>query len=197
MTSHPNGHSNSPDLELIEALTRNDEQAVRTLYTRHYPAVEQYVLQNNGERSDAKDLFQEALIVLWTNLKDGRLRPTAETNPGAYLYRICKNKWLDHLRSAAYNHRSNMRIEHVERVDDGSAEIEERIDHLQSIYAQLDDRCKKVLDLFYYEKKDLETISTMMGVDVGSIRTIKYRCMMKLRKYHEGIDNSGSDAVRQ
>lgn len=192
-----NGHSISPDLALIEALSRNDEKAVRALYTRHFPAVEQYVLQNNGARSDAKDLFQEALIVLWTNLKEGRLQPTADTNLGAYLYRICKNKWLDNLRSSAFKNRSNMRIEHVDRVEDGIEPIEERIEHLQTIYSQLDDRCRKVLDLFYYEKKDLETISMMMGVDVGSIRTIKYRCMMKLRKYHEDLENNGPSAIRK
>jgi RNA polymerase sigma factor (sigma-70 family) len=70
-------------------------------------------------------------------------------------------------------------------------ELEDRILRLREVYAKLDDKCRQVLDQFYFERKDLASIAASMGVEEESIRTIKYRCMMKLRAFRQAI--SGED----
>lgn len=171
-------------------LRRNDAATVRALYQKHFPAIKQYVLQNSGTASDAQDVFQEAVTVLWMSVKEGRLVPDAD--PGGFLYRVAKNKWLDVVRSAAHRH---MKVVHNEQVldhrADASDDIEERIVRLRGVYDKLDDKCRTVLDQFYFERKDLATIAAGMGVEEESIRTIKYRCMMKLRAFRKTI--SGED----
>ncbi len=112
---------------------------------------------------------------------------TPDANPGGYVFRIAKNKWLDQVRSARHRKTNSAEVDDNAIADEVDTQVEERIEHLQGIYAQLDDRCRVVLDKFYYEKEDLRTIAASMGVDEASIRTIKYRCMMKLRKYHEKL----------
>lgn len=163
---------------------------LRALYTKHFPAVRQYVLQNSGTSNDAQDVFQEAVTVLWMSVKEGRLVPDAD--PGGFLYRVAKNKWLDVVRSAAYKH---MKVVHDDRAldpgTDATDDIEERIVRLRGVYEKLDDKCRAVLDQFYFERKDLATIASEMGVEEESIRTIKYRCMMKLRAFRKTI--SGED----
>jgi RNA polymerase sigma factor (sigma-70 family) len=167
-------------------LRRNDATTVRALYKQHFPAIRQWILQNNGTDSDAQDMFQEAMAVLWLSVKERRLVPDAD--PGGFLYRVAKNKWLDVVRSAARKH---MKVVHDERAIDRSADvaddIEERILRLRGVYDKLDDKCRMVLDQFYFERKDLATIATEMGVEEDSIRTIKYRCMMKLRAFRKTI----------
>lgn len=179
--------------EWAVALRRNDAEAVRALYRQHFPGVKHYVLQNSGTTNDAEDVFQEAISVLWLSVREGRFVP--EADPGGFLYRVAKNKWLDVVRSAAHKH---MKVVHDERSLERSAEvaddIEERLVRLRGVYEQLDDKCRSVLDRFYFERKDLATIANEMGVEEESIRTIKYRCMMKLRAFRKVIRGEEQEA---
>ncbi|MBP7409582.1 MAG: sigma-70 family RNA polymerase sigma factor [Flavobacteriales bacterium] len=174
----------------VVGLHRNDPATIRALYAKHFPAIKHYVLQNSGTGNDAQDMFQEAMTVLWMSVKEGRFVPDAE--PGGFLYRVAKNKWLDVVRSAAHKH---MKVVHDDRAldhrIDAPDDIEERIVRLRGVYDTLDDKCRMVLDQFYFERKDLATIAAGMGVEEESIRTIKYRCMMKLRGFRKAI--SGED----
>ncbi|HNO06070.1 MAG TPA: sigma-70 family RNA polymerase sigma factor [Flavobacteriales bacterium] len=182
------------DTAWLDGLRRNDPVLMRSLYKTHFPAIRQFVLQNSGRPSDAQDIFQEAVIVLWMSAKEGRLTMGTENGPGGFLFRVAKNKWLDVVRSAAHKH---MRVVHDERALDRGADvtddIEERIVRLRGVYARLDDKCRTVLDRYYFERKDLATIAAELGVEEESIRTIKYRCMMKLRAFRNAI--SGEDSA--
>lgn len=168
---------------------------VRSLYAAHFTAVRQYVLKNSGTADDAQDVFQEAVTVLWLQVKEGRFNTNAEPDPGGFLFRVAKFKWLDVIRSAAHR---NMRVLHNEKpvphALDDDPEIEERILRLREVYGKLDDKCRKVLDQFYFERKDLASIAADMGVEEESIRTIKYRCMMKLRACRRTIGGEDHNA---
>ena len=180
----------APDIATAPAwslgLLRNDPATVRALYARHFPTVRQFVLKNSGTLSDAQDVFQEAVTVLWLQVKEGRFVP--DSDPGGFLFRVAKNKWLDVVRSAAHKH---MKVVHDQRAQDPAADVpddmEDRIVRLRGVYEKLDDKCRTVLDQFYFERKDLATIAAGMGVEEESIRTIKYRCMMKLRAFRKAI----------
>jgi len=176
----------------VSGLLRNDPQLVRALYATHYPSVRQFVVKNSGTASDAQDVFQEAVTTLWLHVKEGRFNANAESDPGGFLFRVAKNKWLDVVRSAAHRHMRVLKDEQVgaHPIED-EREMEERILRLHEVYGNLDEKCRKVLDQFYFERKDLATIAENMGVEEESIRTIKYRCMMKLRAFRRSI--SGED----
>lgn len=178
-----------PGSSVLDALRRNDPSIVRSLYARHFPIIRQFVRKNNGTLRDAQDVFQEAMTVLWLNVKEDRVKPDAQGDVGGYLYRVAKNKWLDTVRSAAHKH---MRVvvdeEHAPVVLEGPDETEGRLQRLRSIYAALDERCRAVLDRFYYERQDMATIAASLGVEEESVRTMKYRCMMKLRAQRRIID---------
>jgi RNA polymerase sigma factor (sigma-70 family) len=167
----------------IERFRSNDEAYIALFYKENLPVLRTYVLQNSGREDDAKDIFQEAVLAMWLNIKEGKLDANASNNLGAYVFRIAKNKWLDRLRSASFRKNRSM-DEHVlntpvEAPDDGT---QERLAMLEKMYEGLDGKCRKVLDLFYYKKMSLEEIAAELEYDLGSIRTIKYRCMMKLRE---------------
>ena len=91
-----------------------------------------------------------------------------------------------------------MKVVHNDQVlehrSDAPDDIEERITRLRGVYEKLDDKCRTILDQYYYERKDLATIAAGMGVEEDSIRTIKYRCMMKLRAFRTAISGEESEA---
>lgn len=174
----------------LEGLRRNDAAVVQELYDLHFPTVRQFIIQNSGTANDAQDVFQEAMTVLWLNAREGRVTASEDNDLGGYLFRVARNKWLDTVRSAA--HRNGQQAMDSELVadtvaDSAASEVEDRIAGLRAIYTRLDERCRLVLDRFYYQQQDLATIATELGVDEGSIRTIKYRCMMKLRGMRDRI----------
>jgi len=173
--------------QIIEQFIRNDEKVLEQTYAHNYKLVRSYVMKNNGSESDAKDVFQEAMLVAWLNLKEGKFVVKNEFSLSAYIYKISKYKWLDKLKSKRV--KSTQRIGEMEYEDvEGElnhvAETEEKLKYLTKLYNRLDVKCKTVLNQFYYQKRNLEEIADDLNYDLGSIRTIKYRCMQKLRKMH-------------
>ena len=155
----------------------------------HYQSVEQYILKNNGTVDDAKDVFQESILAAWLNIKEGKFTAKNDDSLGGYIFQIAKFKWLDKLKSKAY--KSTLRIERDDALDSGEDEIsakvlqEERINHLERIYARLDAKCKQILNGFYYEKKSLDILGSELSYDASTLKTLKYRCMKKLRAAHK------------
>lgn len=169
---------------------RNDPGTLKKLYALHFPTVKQYVQRNSGTVEDAWDVFQDAITVLWLKAKDGTLQQ--DTEPGAFLFRVSKNKWLDRVRSAAQRTMTVVPVEHTGATDDVEAvDLEERIQRLKQVYERMDENCRNVLGRFYFQREDMATIAEAMGVTEESIRTIKYRCMMKLRAFRKQIAGAG------
>jgi DNA-directed RNA polymerase specialized sigma24 family protein len=51
------------DQETFLGLKSKDNQAYEILYKFYYPSVKNFILKNNGTEDDAKDIFQETIII--------------------------------------------------------------------------------------------------------------------------------------
>ena len=51
--------------DLLEGLAKNDRNAIETIYKEYFKMVQSLVLNNNGNGDDAKDIFQEGMVVLY------------------------------------------------------------------------------------------------------------------------------------
>ena len=172
--------------ELIEAIKANNEKALEKLYTENFYKTEQYILKNNGTMPQAKDLYQEAFITLWQNIKSGKFVPENETAIQGYLYQIAKYKWLDVLRSSRYKKttsleplENNLDIDSSENID---AETEKKQKQTMKAFEKLGSECKKLLTDFYYNKKSMREIASAFNIEEHSARNKKYRCINKLRE---------------
>lgn len=128
-------------------------------------------------------------MVTWLNIREGKFILKENASVAGYIFQVSKNKWRDRLRSQTY--KNTVRLVH-ENIENGSRilgsstaeEDEARAQYLQELYASLGDQCRQILNKFYYQKKSLEQIGEEMGYNASTVRTMKYRCMMKLRKLH-------------
>lgn len=106
----------------------------------------------------------------------------------AYLRQICKYKWINRLKSASGKNLSlQADISVYENDGNNTEDLETQIKQSQILdesFAQLGDRCKELLTLFYFKKQALARIAVLMKHTEESIKTIKYRCMMKLREIY-------------
>ncbi|WP_422107560.1 RNA polymerase sigma factor [Winogradskyella sp.] len=176
-------------LEVVGAIKRNDSSTLKRLYTNNYPKIEALILKNSGTKEHAKDIFQEAFLAVWQNVKQDKFIPQSESSINGYLYTIAKNKWMDVLRSQGYkktitaSHLSHFEIKDEENngIDDDILK-DKRLEDVMLAFKNLGEACKSLLRMFYFEKKSMNLIAEELKLDAASTRNKKYRCMQKLRQ---------------
>lgn len=176
-------------LQVVDAIKRNDSITLKRIYNNNYPKIETLVLKNNGTKAYAKDIYQEAFLAVWQNVKQDKFIPQSESSINGYLYTIAKNKWLDVLRSQGYKKTiaaSQMSyFEIKDEEDDGIDDDilkDKRLEDVMHAFKNLGDACKSLLRKFYFEKKSMNDIAKELQLDSASTRNKKYRCMQKLKE---------------
>lgn len=175
--------------QFIDAIKINDTDALKYLYKVNYPKIEVLILKNNGTKEHAKDIYQEAFLAFWKNVKQDKFVPHNESSINGYIYTIAKHKWMDYLRSKNYKKTivsSNLFDFEVsetdfEKINDDKIN-DERLQSVMHAFNDLGLSCKSLLTKFYFEKKSMKDIAKELQLDSASTRNKKYRCMQKLRE---------------
>lgn len=100
--------------EIIHAFKNNDRMFIRDLYAIHLPVISRYVSHNNGEADDAKDLIQQAMLIIFQKVRKNEFELTCSFK--TYLYSICKNLWLKELRKKKAENRTNLDPDEMEEI---------------------------------------------------------------------------------
>lgn len=172
--------------DLLQAIKANDIVVLQKLYTDNFPKVASYIQKNNGDKEQAKDIFQEAMVVLWKAVKTEKFKATNATAIQGYLYTIAKNKWTDHLRSASYKKEVSSDIvmtfaEAQETQETDEDLYDQKLEKAKLAFAQLGTECKELLSNFYFNKNSFEELAQDLGINIASVKNKKYRCMQRLR----------------
>lgn len=168
----------------LQAIKANDEKALQQLYLANYPKVEKFVILNNGSAEEAKDIYQDAFTSMWRNIQLEKFSAQDENSLTGYLFRIAKNKWIDHLRSAAVKKTVKLDLtkENLMTIEETDDNTIKRLALIKTKFTQLGENCKKLLGEFYYKKTSLREIAALMGWTEATARNNKYRCIEKLRE---------------
>jgi RNA polymerase sigma factor (sigma-70 family) len=176
-------------LQVVNAIKCNDSNTLKRIYTSNYPKIETLVLKNNGTKEHAKDIFQEAFLAVWQNVKQDKFIPQSESSINGYLYTIAKNKWMDVLRSQGYKKTiTASQLSYFEIKDEENNGMDDdilkdkRLEDVMFAFKNLGSPCKNLLRKFYFEKKSMKLIAEELQLDSASTRNKKYRCMQKLRQ---------------
>lgn len=176
------------DAAIIEGILLDDEAALSKLYKLHFPMVLFFVQSNNGTEDDAKDIFQEAVIVFYEKIRARQLELNCQVK--TYLYSICRRLWLKRLaRNSRFSH---VMIEDTESAvapeGDQDAEVAEqnelKFEAMANALAQLGEPCKTLLEDFYIHSLGMPEITQKFGYNnVDSAKNQKYKCLMRLKKF--------------
>ncbi len=157
------------------------DKAFRKLY-QYFSKVEKFVKHYGGTTSEAKDLFQDALLITYEKLqtKDFTLTCTVET----YVFSICKYKWKDRLSHKNKNvvwEQGNERMLNPESVDEQL--YQQKLQTAEKALNTLGDKCLKILELFYYKGWNMTRIAQELDYKtVNAAKTQKYKCLERARK---------------
>ncbi|MGJ8664889.1 MAG: RNA polymerase sigma factor [Patiriisocius sp.] len=175
-------------LELVQAIRSNDQKVLKALYQKNYKKVELHILQNSGSTAEAKDIYQEAFLAMYQNVKAEKFTPESETALQGYLFTIARNKWRDVLRSSRFKKTSTIDDTRHEMEDDfdmdASAETEQQqqLSLTMEAFKRLGNECRNLLKQFYFENKSMRDISEENNLAEASTRNKKYRCIQKLKE---------------
>ncbi|MBW3467467.1 RNA polymerase sigma factor [Arthrospiribacter ruber] len=168
--------------EIIEGIKNNDSRMIQVFYQSQYKKIEQYILANNGDPEDAKDIYQEAFVVLWRNIKLEKFHPENGTAIAGYLYQIAKNKWLDKLRNAKNKITVELQPNLHEAEEENEPETEAYHQWVVKEFENLGETCKEVLKRFYFQKESMEQIASAFDWTSATARNNKYRCIQQLKE---------------
>ncbi len=169
-------------IEQLKAVQNNDKVVMKSLYHANFKRVEAYILKNQGNEEEAKDIYQEAFIALWRNVQLNKFTPENSSSFSAYLYRIAQNKWIDYLRTCKskkmYALPDNIELDDKNEI---SQEENDLLDIIKEKLKELGDNCRTILTKFYYQKQSLREIAQLMNWTEATARNNKYRCIERLR----------------
>ncbi|MEM6643235.1 MAG: sigma-70 family RNA polymerase sigma factor [Bacteroidota bacterium] len=162
------------DSEILQRISKGDEQVLDYLYKKYYGMMTRVVLSNSGSEEEAKDVYQEALVAFWQKAAKGDLVLTSKIS--TYLYSICLNQWRKELD------KKSRRQE--EEVDEGyyqSYESEERSKIVHACIEELGEVCRKVLTHYYFDGMNMQEIAAKLDfANTDTAKTKKYKCKKKL-----------------
>jgi len=160
--------------EIFERICRGDEKALEELYKKYYRMMTKLVITNSGTEQEAKDIYQDALIVFWQKATSGNLTLTSKIS--TYIYSICLNLWRKEL-----DRKSRLSREEKDTAEFIDPDRQERIKIIKKCIDKLGDTCKKVLTYYYYEKMSMSEIADKLGfANTDTAKTKKYKCKKKL-----------------
>jgi RNA polymerase sigma factor (sigma-70 family) len=176
------------EAQLVEGFKCGDRIILSHLYRQNYEAVRSFVRANNGTDNDARDIFQEGMMAAWSNLRKERYESRESKGLQAYLHQICRFRWLERTRSAAFGHLSPPDEEALHDPDNSLNRLirKEDIAQARQLLGRLGERCRKILYLFYYHKEPMEKIAAEMDLTADSAKNQKYRCLNQLREFYYG-----------
>jgi RNA polymerase sigma factor (sigma-70 family) len=141
-------------LQLITAIKDNNSIALKSFYTSNYSKIEALVLNNSGTQEHAKDIYQEAFISMWNNIRNEKFTPQNDSALQGYLYQIAKNKWLDVLRSKRFKSTQSLTEERTmflkqdETIEND--DFDKKLNITMTALMGLGQPCKVFLKTFYF-----------------------------------------------
>src|SRR6478735_4121267 len=124
------------DEEIISKIKRGDESALDFLYRKNYRMMVKMIIKNNGSEEEAKDVYQEALIVFWQKAQTEEFVLTSKIS--TYLYSICQNLWRKELeRKSRHSYEESDVVEYMDQ------DAKERAQIIQKCLLELGETCKK------------------------------------------------------
>lgn len=143
----------------------------------NFAGIKKLVLANSGNTEDAKDIFQDALVILYKKVQapDFALHSSLKT----YLTGIAKNLWMQELRRKKKFDTTELK-EAAETIFEDDTE---KYTLANAAFNLLGEKCKQLLTLFYYKRQSFREIAAALAFsDEHAAKNQKYRCMQKAKE---------------
>jgi len=175
------------DARILNSIRKGDEAALAELYASNWRPISSFILRNSGSLDDAKDMLQEALVVLWERVHHGTFEPTARLS--TFIFATAKHKWLRQLARRKRDAPASLDEDSVVSADDSALELiisDEQAESISSALERIGEPCRSLLLMFYWEERSLESIARELGyANADTVKSKKYQCKQAMRRLME------------
>lgn len=165
--------SEIPDDALLVLFANGDAAAARALNLRLTPRVFAQAMRMLGNRAEAEDVAQDAMMRLWKIAPDWR---QGEAKVTTWLYRVVANLCTDRLRR-----RPSVGIDAIPEPADDSASVADgmqdraRLDALYRALDTLPDRQRQAVTLRHIEGLANPEIAAIMDISTEAVESLTAR----------------------
>lgn len=171
---------NETQANIIDGIVNGDENIILAFYEEYLPQVTSFIMKNSGTLSDSKDVFQDAMVLVYQKLEEGSLK--LDVPLGAYVYGVCRNLWRNRLRKKQKMVVSDDLIS-ITGIDDSNfiedIQRNEREAVYQKYFLKLGSTCQEILSAFFLGNS-MKEIAKQRKTTHTYIRSKKYQCKKKL-----------------
>lgn len=197
------------DTQLLIGIMQNDDRAWRLICRNMKSGFASIIGQafsfGNISNEDIEDIFQESCIVLMQKVKSGGVAVSREGALFSYLVQIGKLTACNLVRK-----RKDITTENVVTISDNLHKEYEDIsvdekqksqdEFLDRVFDSLPSDCKTLLKHFYWGRKPMDHIASVLGMrNADSAKTKKNKCMNKFKDIAAKLiesDEFAEEAVR-
>lgn len=171
---------NPSDQKYLEAIARGDENTLQEIYRLYFPRIDRFIQSKGGSADDAKDVFQDAILVIYEKAKRGNLQLTSQFY--TLLNGVCRNIWGNHLQKKARSGVIKTDLSKYKDEFDVQQLIEQEEENkvFWDSFKKLGADCQKLLQLFFAKKKMVEIQKQMGFGSLSYTKKRKFYCKEKL-----------------
>lgn len=177
-------HYSDPELlaDLRSAVERRVDRALKYLYAECRDSLSQFVRLNGGTNEAAADVLQEAVILAREKVLNGTFAGRSKLT--SFVIGIGRFKWRELCR------KSGRQVPSTDELLDLAAEPDEEdpvfnadnVILLTRAMRQINEACRKLLTLFYYESMTMKEIAVKMKFKNDDVaKTKKHKCLDRLQ----------------
>lgn len=171
--------------DLIRTIRTQGEGALAAVYENYR---DEFLLWMAREyrfsTDDSKDIYQVAILIFYDNVRTGKLQHLV-SSVKTYLFGIGKN-------IARERQRKDKRFVPIAQekwlkeylIDEPTDPLDDSLfSHAKAALEKLGQPCQRLVELFYFEKKNMTEISNALGYkNPDTAKNQKCKCMARLRK---------------
>lgn len=155
---------------------KNDE--LEDLYKTYYAELYIYALSFCKDYHLAQDLVSETFFKALLSIEN------SQEYIKYWLFRVCKNLYLDHLRKNKYLHHVDDLNKDKLFIEDNTLDKIVQNEERRRVYYEvlkLPQSYKEIIILYYYCTLTLQEIATITSVSEGAARVLLFRARRKLK----------------
>ncbi|MDJ1482489.1 sigma-70 family RNA polymerase sigma factor [Cytophagaceae bacterium YF14B1] len=173
---------NYSDKEILQAIrSGEDDKALSALYKNLLPKIKSLIRQNGGGQDDALDIFQDAILIFYKQVKMNSFNEAYSI--AGFVYTISRNLWINQVK------RKKRSIEITDsqiplELDDNMLTqlmTKEREDLVVKLLSSLGETCHRLLTYVIFHRLSMKEISQKMEFSSEDVaKTKHYKCKQRL-----------------
>jgi RNA polymerase sigma-70 factor (ECF subfamily) len=175
------------EAHLLAVAETGDRDAFGHLFAHFAPRVKSYLLRQGSSPSQAEDIAQETLALLWR--KAGLFDPE-KASASTWIFRIARNQMIDRIRRRQrpeLDPNDPLLMPAAEPTPDRQASKQEDIAAVRSALAELPEKQREVIMLSFFKEDPHPAIAEKLQLPIG---TVKSRIRLALARLDTLLDRN-------